>query len=109
MPEDDFEERRARLREQLSTHEAAERAEKQREEMRSRSNYAVAFRLSTEFVSAVIVGLAIGWGLDWLAGTLPLFMVIFLMLGFAAGVLNVLRSAGLIQTPEPGKRPPGTR
>ncbi|RAH99957.1 F0F1 ATP synthase assembly protein [Acuticoccus sediminis] len=106
---DDFEERRSKLRRQLDRHEAAERAEQAKEAQRTASSYAIAFRLSTEFVSAVVVGLAIGWGLDWVAGTLPLFMVVFLLLGFAAGVLNVLRSAGLIQTPEPGKRPRGER
>ncbi|UOM35089.1 AtpZ/AtpI family protein [Acuticoccus sp. I52.16.1] len=108
---DEYEARRTKLRRHLDAHEAAEEAEAARERKRTdaSNSYAVAFRLSTEFVSAVIVGLAIGWGLDWVAGTLPLFMVVFLLLGFAAGVLNVLRSAGLIQTPEPGKRPPGER
>ncbi len=106
---DDYDERRTKLRKQLDAHEASERAERAREEKSARTSYTVAFRLSTEFVSAIVVGLAIGWGLDWVAGTLPLFMVVFLMLGFAAGVLNVLRSAGLIQTPDPGKRPRGER
>lgn len=106
MSDDDFEARRKRLRETLSAHEAAEEAERQRYAKPAGQSYAVAFRLSTEFVSAIVVGLAIGFGLDWLAGTTPWFMIVFLLLGFAAGVLNVLRSAGLIQTPEPGKRRP---
>jgi hypothetical protein len=38
----------------------------------------------------------IGWLIDKVAGTGPWGLIIFLMLGFAAGILNVLRSAGLI-------------
>ena len=46
--------------------------------------------LSSEVVGGVAVGAGIGWG----GGSLSL--IVFLLLGFAAGVLNVLRSAGLI-------------
>jgi len=53
----------------------------------------LAFRVSVELVSAVAVGFAIGWGLDWLLGTGPWLMVVFIILGFAAGVLNVYRMA----------------
>src|SRR5438876_3249057 len=57
------------------------------------------FRLSTEFVAAVVVGAAIGWLLDRWLGISPWGMIVFLLLGFAAGVLNVMRSAGLIASP----------
>ena len=60
-----------------------------------------------EFISAIAVGVVLGFALDWLLGTKPWLLILFLMLGFAAGVLNVLRSAGLIQSPQVGKRPPG--
>src|SRR4051794_4258930 len=52
------------------------------------------FRLSTELVAGVLVGAAIGWGLDRLLGISPWGMIVFLLLGFAAGVLNVARTAG---------------
>src|SRR5262245_62260768 len=55
------------------------------------------FRLSTELVAAVLVGAAIGWLLDYGLGTSPLGMIVFLLLGFAAGVLNVMRAAGVIR------------
>ena len=55
--------------------------------------FSLGIRLASEFVAAIIVGAAIGWGLDWLAGTTPWGMIGFLLLGFAAGVLNVMRSA----------------
>lgn len=104
---DDYEARRRRLRTTLKAHEAAEAEETKREQRSAVAGYAAAFRLSTEFVSALFVGGVIGWGLDWVAGTSPLFLIVFFLLGFVAGVLNVLRSAGLIRTPEAGKNPPG--
>ncbi|MGB8817967.1 MAG: AtpZ/AtpI family protein [Rhizobiaceae bacterium] len=57
---------------------------------------AFAFKLSSEFIAAILVGTFIGWLIDKVAGTGPWGLIIFLMLGFAAGILNVLRSAGLI-------------
>src|SRR5262249_44862648 len=53
------------------------------------------FRLSTEFVAGVVVGAAIGWLLDRWLGISPWGMIVFLLLGFAAGVLNVMRAAGV--------------
>lgn len=58
----------------------------------------LAFRVSVELVSAVAVGLAIGWGIDWLFATRPWFMVAFILLGFVAGVMNVYRVASGMNT-----------
>ncbi len=52
-----------------------------------------AFQLSVELVTGVFVGGLIGWLLDRWLGTLPLFLLIFLLLGIAAGFLNVIRAA----------------
>ncbi len=54
------------------------------------------FRLSTELVAGVLVGAAIGWLLDRWLGISPWGMIVFLLLGFAAGVLNVVRAAGVV-------------
>jgi ATP synthase protein I len=53
----------------------------------------LAWRMVTELVTGVLLGAGIGWGLDSLAGTLPLFLIVFAMLGFAAGVRTMMRSA----------------
>jgi ATP synthase protein I len=55
------------------------------------------FRLSTELVAGVLVGAAIGWLLDRLLGISPWGMIVFLLLGFVAGVLNVMRAAGVVR------------
>jgi ATP synthase protein I len=65
------------------------------------------FRLSTELVAAVLVGAAIGWLLDWGLGISPWGMIVFLLLGFAAGVLNVMRAAGVV--PPNTLDPPGSK
>jgi ATP synthase protein I len=55
---------------------------------------AVGFRLSSELVAGVVVGAMIGWGIDRLLSTSPWGLIVFLLLGFTAGVVNVIRSAG---------------
>ena len=53
-------------------------------------------RLSAELVGGVIVGAGLGLGLDYLLGSSPWGFIVFLLLGFAGGVLSVMRSAGVI-------------
>jgi ATP synthase protein I len=53
-------------------------------------------RLSSELVAGVVVGGVIGWSLDYWVGTRPWGLIVLVLLGFAAGVLNVMRSAGLM-------------
>ena len=55
------------------------------------------FRLSAELVGGVVVGAGIGWGLDRWLGTTPWGLIVFFLLGFAAGVLNVMRAAGVVR------------
>ena len=58
---------------------------------------ALGFRLSSELVAGVVVGAAIGWGFDRLLSTSPFGLIVFLLLGFIAGVVNVVRTAGAVQ------------
>src|ERR1700682_6262918 len=67
---------------------------------RDASAFARGFRLSTELVVGVLVGAFIGWLLDRLLGISPWGLIVFLLLGFVAGILNVMRAAGL--APNPG-------
>lgn len=52
-----------------------------------------AWRMVLELVAGMGIGLAIGYGLDTLFGTKPIMMVIFVLLGFAAGIRTMLRTA----------------
>jgi ATP synthase protein I len=52
-------------------------------------------RLSSELIAGVVVGAVLGWGFDRLLSTSPFGFIVFFLLGFAAGVLNVVRSAGV--------------
>lgn len=50
-------------------------------------------RASTEVVAGVLVGAGLGWLLDRWLGTLPWGMFVLALLGFTAGVFNVVRTA----------------
>ena len=56
---------------------------------------ALGFRLSSELIAGVVVGAAIGWGIDRLLSTSPFGFIVFFLLGFVAGVVNVVKSAGV--------------
>ncbi|HEX9167784.1 MAG TPA: AtpZ/AtpI family protein [Roseiarcus sp.] len=55
------------------------------------SAMSLGLRAGSEFISAVILGLGIGWVLDRALGTNPAFLIVFFMLGVAAAVWNVIR------------------
>jgi ATP synthase protein I len=59
------------------------------------SAMALGFRLSSELIAGVVVGAVIGWGFDRLLSTSPFGLIVFFLLGFVAGVVNVVRSAGV--------------
>lgn len=60
----------------------------------------LAFRVAAEFASGVLVGSGLGWIFDRFLGTSPWGLIVLLLLGFAAGVLNVLRAVGTVSQPE---------
>ena len=57
----------------------------------------VGWRMVIELVAGLGIGAAMGYGLDVLFGTLPIFLVVLTLLGFAAGVKTMIRSAREIQ------------
>lgn len=57
----------------------------------------IAFRIATDLVAGVAVGGFLGWFLDGQFGTAPIFLVVFLFLGIAAGLRNSLRAAKRLQ------------
>jgi ATP synthase protein I len=57
----------------------------------------IAFRIATELVAGVVVGSLIGYFLDQWLGTAPFLLIVFLLLGIAAGLLNSVRAAQRMQ------------
>ena len=53
----------------------------------------VAWRMVTEIVAAIVLGGGIGYGLDRLFGTLPIMLILFILLGFVAGIKVMMRTA----------------
>lgn len=65
------------------------------EEHYSRAQHA--WRMVVELVAGLMIGFGIGYGLDVLFGTMPIFLVLFMMLGFAAGVKTMIATAHELQ------------
>ena len=53
----------------------------------------MAWRMVIELSTGIMLGTAIGYGIDALLGTLPIFLIIFSLLGFAAGIKTMLGTA----------------
>lgn len=63
----------------------------------------IAMRMGVEFVVAVLIGGAIGWQIDAWLGTTPILLFIFLIFGFVAGTLNVIRAAKRLENRNNGQ------
>jgi len=57
-----------------------------------RTGMGTGLRLSAELIAGLLVGLGIGWALDRWLGTAPWLLLVFMLLGIAAGIMNVIRS-----------------
>jgi len=96
MEEDSFSERLKNLENRIKSVEKT-REEPERERRSEYTQGSLAWRMVTELVAGMVLGLGIGFGLDSLFGTRPVFLVLFALLGFAAGVRTMMRTAADIQ------------
>lgn len=95
------------LRDQLGHHRPREPSDLHQGPPAGGAGYALGFRLSSELVAGVLVGAGIGWAIDKVLGIKPWGLIVFLLLGFTAGVVNVVRAVGAGSGNDPG-RPPGS-
>ena len=99
----------ARLRglgDELGQHRPSEPSDQRRSRPAADAfGYARGFRLSSELVAGVLGGALIGWALDRALGMSPWGLIVFLLLGFVAGVVNVIRAAGVAPGNDPGRPP----
>jgi ATP synthase protein I len=97
----DVKQRIAQLEDKIANAKAVHRPQSQIEDHHSQAH--AGWRMVTELVAGLLIGFCIGYGLDSLFGTLPIFLVLFVLLGFAAGVKTMLRSAQDIQRAQSGQ------
>jgi len=102
--EDELERRRRELEASLAARSPVRHEGKGGAGTSGTSGYGQALKLSSEFIAGIAVGAGLGWFIDRVAGTSPWGLIVFLLLGFGAGVLNVMRSAGVVAEPD-GKAP----
>ncbi len=95
MTDDDQKQRMAQLEAKIDAAKKA-KAPKPRADA-DVSGGELAWRMVIEMVSGLGIGFGIGYGLDSLLGTIPIFLVLFTLLGLVAGVKVMLRSAKEVQ------------
>lgn len=94
--DDELKRRSRELEATLATRRQSERERGEGSRSGGTAGYGNALKLSSEFIAGVAVGAGLGWMIDNWAGTSPWGLIVFLLLGFGAGVLNVARSAGVV-------------
>ena len=80
------------LNTRLSAAREANRPKEQRG-LNEATTYGIATRLVAELIAGLLVGVLFGWYLDRLFDTKPWLMILFLIMGSAAGIMNVMRAA----------------
>ena len=99
--EADLSARLRRLGDRLDQVQASQPAEPTPDAKPGRDGSAMAhgLRLSSELVAGVLVGGAIGYALDYWLGIRPWGFIVFVLLGFVAGIVNLMRAAGVLANP----------
>jgi ATP synthase protein I len=93
--------RLAALEKRIAAVKAVHAPKPHQEEHYSQAN--LAWRMVIELVAGLGIGFGIGYGLDSWFGTMPLFLMLFILAGFAAGVRTMLRSAKEVQARQAAK------
>ena len=111
MTDPDQSERLARLESRINALKTPAEKKSHTDEHYSQAH--LAWRMVLELVVGLLIGFGIGYGLDRLLGTLPIFLILFTLLGLAAGIKVMIRSAAEIQkdnmlAEKAAEQPPGT-
>lgn len=106
MPDPDPAERLRELESRIKAAQKSGKPEKRHQD----EHYSQAqqgWRMVIELVSGLLIGFGMGYGLDSLFGTLPIFLILFTLLGFVAGVRVMMRTAQEVQQEDAGPGPEG--
>lgn len=89
-------------------HQQAERAAREEAGLKEAVDrsfaFSTGFRMSAEVLGGVLLGLAIGLAVDWFLSTAPWGFCIFVFLGFAGGIFNLVRQLNARQDRSAGTR-----
>lgn len=99
MAEPDESERMAQLEARIARLKSKDAPKPHQEESYSQAQHA--WRMVSEMVAGLLIGFGIGYGLDALMGTIPIFLVLFTLLGLAAGIKTMMRTAQELQQKNP--------
>lgn len=96
MPEPTDADRLKALEARIAAAKAKEDAPEIPHQEEHHSQAQLAWRMVMELVAGLLIGFGMGYGLDLLLGTGPWLMIVFIFLGFAAGVKSMIASAGQV-------------
>lgn len=88
------------LEDRLKAAKAAQEPAPSKEDHHAMAN--MAWRMVIELVAGIAIGFGIGYSLDWLFGTMPIFLILFIGLGLAAGIKTMMRTAQEVQEMQVG-------
>ncbi|MFP4275459.1 MAG: AtpZ/AtpI family protein [Paracoccaceae bacterium] len=103
MSDPDQKRRMAELEARIAAAKAAQAPTPRADEHYSQAQ--LAWRMVIELVAGLGIGFGIGYGLDVLFGTMPFLLVLFTLLGFAAGIKTMMRSAREVQVQKEAGEP----
>ncbi|MEO1138449.1 MAG: AtpZ/AtpI family protein [Pseudomonadota bacterium] len=103
MPDPDQSERLTQLEERIEALKAKDAPKPHQETHYSQAQHA--WRMVIELVAGLGIGFGMGYGLDYLFGTLPIFLILFTLLGLAAGIKTMMRSAAELQKANEAETP----
>lgn len=103
MADPDQDERLAQLEARINQLKSKDAPKPHQDEHYSQAH--LAWRMVIELVAGLLIGFGMGYGLDSLFGTIPVFLVLFTLLGLAAGIKTMMRSAKEIQQQDENASP----
>ena len=57
------------------------------------TSFAHAFKIVSELFANILVGGSIGWTIDYFFNTKPIFLILFLIIGFISGIYTSYKSS----------------
>ena len=69
-----------------------QKLKKQKTNHYKNNGYSIGLKISLDLISSIVVGTLIGFGLDKIFSTKPVFFIIFLVLGIITGFYSIFKT-----------------